>query len=207
MTDSGSLLDRYKTCDECGKAFPSSDVMQVEGKNICSACKSSFVQRLSEGAGLSVKGLERVEVFPRVNVWLVLLLSLITLGIYQIFWFADRAFKMNRVMPENPISPALIQGYIGVVIVSFISGIVVGIMTMTASADAIVVADGVDTVISLVSTIVYLFLLFKFRNRLNEMAGAVKGEKEWCSGILTFFFSLLYLQYKINRYREAAAIV
>jgi uncharacterized RDD family membrane protein YckC len=36
-------------CIECGKLFPSSDLMSYEGKAICPTCKPLFFQRLREG--------------------------------------------------------------------------------------------------------------------------------------------------------------
>jgi uncharacterized RDD family membrane protein YckC len=48
---SPSLRDGY--CSQCGKPFPSSDMLCYEGAYVCATCKPSFFQKLREGAHLS----------------------------------------------------------------------------------------------------------------------------------------------------------
>jgi uncharacterized RDD family membrane protein YckC len=39
-------------CSQCGKMLPADDLIQYQGLNICASCKSSFFQKVKEGASL-----------------------------------------------------------------------------------------------------------------------------------------------------------
>jgi len=56
----------------------------------------------------------------------------------------------------------------------------------------------VSSVLSLVSSIMFIVWAFKFRNRLNRVTQSA-GKPTWCGPILTFFLNVLYLNYKINQ--------
>lgn len=40
-------------CTECGKPYPSDDLMRYENRMVCASCKDAFIQRLREGAPLA----------------------------------------------------------------------------------------------------------------------------------------------------------
>jgi uncharacterized RDD family membrane protein YckC len=42
-------------CSQCGRSFPTDQVLSYEGQVICAACKPMFVQKLREGASLPVR--------------------------------------------------------------------------------------------------------------------------------------------------------
>jgi GYF domain 2 len=46
-------------CVECGRTFPPGEVIQLNNCWVCAQCKSIFLQRLTEGAGLPAVGLWR----------------------------------------------------------------------------------------------------------------------------------------------------
>jgi hypothetical protein len=53
--------------------------------------------------------------------------------------------------------------------------------------------------INLILTVVTLVWVFQFRNRLNEFFAPRQENRYWLGGVLTFFFGVLYLQYKLNQ--------
>ena len=47
------ILQTGMTCVECGRAFPSDEVIMLNRSWVCAGCKPQFLQRLREGAGPS----------------------------------------------------------------------------------------------------------------------------------------------------------
>ncbi|MCP4597234.1 DUF4234 domain-containing protein [Neptuniibacter sp.] len=133
-----------------------------------------------------------LRVFTRFTTWAVFGLSIITLGFYTIYWLYNRTEKLNSII-EDKIS----KGYM-------IATTVVYILSMLLSYAPLAVGQGSEMmivaqpIISLVSAIMMLIWVFKFRNRLNRITQS-EGKPTWCGPILTFFFQTLYLNYKINQ--------
>ena len=46
------MEEKFK-CSQCGLDFPASELITYENHHVCAGCKTSFVQRLKEGATLS----------------------------------------------------------------------------------------------------------------------------------------------------------
>ena len=60
---------------------------------------------------------------------------------------------------------------------------------------ALQLADVLDKLANLAT----LFMVFHFRTALHAVRRSEKGGAGWLSGVGTFFFSIFYLQYKLNR--------
>jgi len=145
--------------------------------------QKNIYQTPSSDLDNSIKG--GVSKFKRFSAWGVFGLSLITLGIYPLYWLYSRSKVLNS-FHDNVISKVLLNIFILVAILSFSTSYLSSAMpTNTVFA----IANGV---LILPYLILYLTVLFKFRNRLREITGDVVGP------VLTFFFSAIYLQYKIN---------
>ncbi len=131
-----------------------------------------------------------VQNFKRFSAWGVFGLSVITLGLYPIYWLYSRARKLNE-FHQNPLSEPLLLAYVGVsiaiLVLSFTEPFVPALGAMSGALDSL----------SLVNLVLYLMVLFKLRNRLAEVIGGSLG------GIMTFFFNVIYLQYKINEAIDA----
>ena len=48
-----------------------------------------------------------------------------------------------------------------------------------------------------------LIWVYTLRNRLNRIIGAQEEDERWIGPVATFFFQILYLQYKINQAIDA----
>ena len=121
--------------------------------------------------------------FERFSAWGVFALSIITLGIYPIYWLYSRSNTLNS-FHSNKISPVLLMAFVALVFASFVIGII------NPQEGVMLVLGGV---VNLAYTIAYLMVLFSVRNRLNELVN------DGISPIITFFGSAIYLQYSINK--------
>lgn len=138
-------------------------------------------------ADLDLKGSENlIAHFKRISAWAVFGLSIITLGIYPAYWLYDRSKVLNSII-ENKISDILLNIFIGLVILSIAVGFWSGF------SPEIAILATANSIISVLYMIAYIVVLFSFRNRLAELTNGN------INGIITFFASALYLQYKINQ--------
>lgn len=124
-----------------------------------------------------------IKNFERFSAWGVFGLSLITLGIYPIYWLYTRSKTLNS-FHSNKISPILLSLFIVFVIASFFSGL------FEPTEETIIISLAV---INVIYTILYLMVLFKLRNRLNELV------IDNINPVITFFGSAIYLQYALNK--------
>ena len=127
-------------------------------------------------------GSDAVMNFNRFSAWFVFLLSIVTFGIYPIYWLYTRAVKLNS-FHERKISHGLLVAFVVSCVLSFASAF------FDALSEEMLV---VGMIINFVYFGLYLTVLFTFHGRL---ASVINKD---LNGILTFFFTSIYLQYKIN---------
>ena len=124
-----------------------------------------------------------VNNFERFSAWAVFGLSIVTLGIYPLYWLYTRSQTLNS-FHHNKVSPTLLGVFVVLIVASFLTSLLdTGEGTMVM----------VGAVVNLAYTIVYLMVLFTLRNRLSEIV------MDDVSGVVTFFGSAIYLQYEINK--------
>jgi len=131
------------------------------------------------------------SVFDRFSAWGVFGLLLITLGIYGLYWLYNRTQRLNQHV-ENPISST----FITTTLVLYVIGILTNFAPLLGIAPEISLALGLA---GLVGTIMWFVWLYKLRNRIHDYLSASKEKGNWFGPILTFFFNVIYLQYKINQ--------
>ena len=153
--------------------------------------KSKFTGDIADKAPTT--GLDE---FPYRSTWLVLGLSIITLSFYMVYWMYSRTKILNRLTPSAPIADWIPALYISLLLVNFGFGL---LEAFYGSYQEIVV---VANVINLVSIVIYFIWIFKFRNRINDLSDASRGTKRWLGVVLTFFLSVVYFQFKLNRMRD-----
>jgi hypothetical protein len=127
------------------------------------------------------------------NVLLMILLTLITYGVYIPVWFLNRKDSINNLNSKEKISAGPI---IFLLIISIIYAIMLipSILFTETSIGSII--DWIDIIINLAGSIIILIMSFKVRRILNEHYNTK------ISDIATFLFTFFYLQYKINRFNE-----
>lgn len=131
---------------------------------------------------------DAAAVLKRTSVVLAVLLQFVTGGLYLPYWFLSRrkALKDFEQIPQ----------WAGIVFLLWALGLIVLQVVMAGAPSES--ATPLLLVYQLLGAILGLFLAFRTRSILE---GIFRND---VSGILTFFFSAFYLQYKINRAEEDA---
>ena len=62
------------------------------------------------------------------------------------------------------------------------------------------------TLLSVVANVLVLIWVFTIRNRIHQLSGAPKGNKLYLSGVITFFFSVFYMNYKIRQIQNESTL-
>lgn len=125
--------------------------------------------------------------FKRFSAWGVFGLSVITIGIYPVYWLWTRAETINT-LHDRKITKAWLIALVATTILSTILGFM-GDNTVILSASLI---------LSLAYLVTYIVVLFKARNNLQDIMNAGGGETYKLNPVLTFFANVIYLQYKTN---------
>ena len=142
------------------------------------------------------EGINALAEFKKVSTWTVFFLSLVTCGVYNLFWLYSRTNTLNRLASVKPISNGFIISTIIFWCLSILFSIGNGIMSN--AADVNVVYSILSGGVSVVATILPIVWCFKFRNRLNAFLTNHVGGGKLLGPVLTFFFQTLYLSYKLN---------
>ncbi|WP_163832105.1 DUF4234 domain-containing protein [Spartinivicinus ruber] len=135
-----------------------------------------------------------ISQLPRFSAWWVLLLTAFTFGIYAFIWLYKRTVIINKIQ-NRKIEPWLINTAISLFIINNLLSFYTGYSGNTIDPALQIVS----MIMSFTGGIFSLVWIFKVRNRLNYIGNATKGSRNWIGGILTFFFTVIYLQYKINQ--------
>jgi hypothetical protein len=136
-----------------------------------------------------------LQALPRVSVWAVLGLSIISLGLYYTYWLFTRTQIINRVI-DRPIPMILVHTVLGLLMLNLILSFVSGYNPDNEQYQQLARISG------LVYSLFNLFWVFTLRQRLHKMTQAGERSLFWINGIWTFLFQVLYLQFKINEYIE-----
>ena len=117
------------------------------------------------------------------SIWLMLLLTLLTLGVYPSFWFLVNRKPLatlgTRSSVDTPLAVVTLTLYAAAAVVTF-------------------VAKDVGQFLGLLGSILLLLQAFRALRALREFTQRTK-QSITLSGVLTFFLHAFYLQYKMNR--------
>lgn len=136
--------------------------------------------------------LATLEHFRVQSVWLVLFLSIITAGIYAIFWLRRQSLIINRLRPDLKLSVVYANS---VLVFAFLR-------TGLDFAGGLSESESIDTWAKISDRffgLLLLFLSFQVRAGLNSMLRVPKRDFYSFSGVYTWLFSVTYLQYKLNQ--------
>ncbi len=136
-----------------------------------------------------------MQALPRVSVWAVLGLSIVSLGLYYTYWLFTRTQIINR-LSDKPIPPALVHTVLGLLMLNLILSFVSGYNPDNEQYQQLASISGLSY------SLLNLFWVFTVRQRLHKMTQAGERSLFWINGIWTFLFQVLYLQFKINEYIE-----
>jgi hypothetical protein len=141
------------------------------------------------------------------SIILLLIFSIITLGIYNAFWYSKRRSEFSNLGTKKKLPKFLAMLYLMISFAAVFSGI---IFTLSLSPEKMGTfyqnTSTLQTILiivflagSILQFILSLFLAFISRGIINEAIKFNKNTQKTISGILTFIFGIFYLQYEINR--------
>ena len=128
---------------------------------------------------------ENMAHLKRFSAWAVFGLSLITLGIYPLYWLYSRSKTLNGFHTRK-IADGLIRSAVIAFAVLVFTEVLIEFYAQSVWLALI------GTLSRIAYLTLYIVLLFALRNRLLDSIGSR------VSPILTFLFGCIYLQYKIN---------
>ncbi len=130
--------------------------------------------------------------FSFFTAWAVFGLQIITFGYYFFYWLITRTIIVNKIH-RNPIEP------VWPILVLLLQ---LGLTAISIFTPGDYFAIELLIAIQVMYYILYLIALYKLHFRLNDIINQGSQQRLELNGILTFFFSCIYLQYKINEYVE-----
>ena len=133
---------------------------------------------------------------PKMNVFLMFILTIVTYGIYYPVWCLRRMQWINSLSSNRKLG----YGLPTFILVAYcISAFILLLVLVTEDVYLVDILDMFDWLLSLAGIIVLLVIAFKIRRILLEHFNENLGLGINISGALTFLFTFLYLQYKMNR--------
>ncbi|KZY48172.1 MULTISPECIES: DUF4234 domain-containing protein [Pseudoalteromonas] len=151
--------------------------MSEESANIYEAPEAELTQQNNGGN-------KPILNFDRFSAWGVFFLCLFTFGIYSVYWLVSRTNKANA-LAKNQVSQGLVYGYVALYVIN------IGLAFTS-------IPEGLSAIVSLASFVVGIVLVFSLRTSIKELINEGSNEPVHLGGILTFFFNVIYFQYKIN---------
>ena len=139
----------------------------------------------------------------RRSVVVMVVFTIITLGLYYLAWWFRRRPGLNRLNSNAklPMWPLLLM--VALFFVQFFVGLAEGAASGEGVGQG---ADAVAVIFQLLVAIVMLVMTFRVKDMIEDHAaphadsGPMFVNHVKLSGLMTFFFSIYYLQWAINRY-------
>jgi len=138
------------------------------------------------------------ENLEKIDVWKIILFSLITLGVYSFFWLFRTKAHFRKNYSESKIHQEFIYIY------SIIWSIAILIYFSIFLLNPLIVNLDINAfgVSSIIISIIFLILTsFEYKRALDTML-RYKGSTTKLSPFFTLVFGIFYLQYEINRIIE-----
>jgi len=187
-------------CSKCGKE-------NVDTATFCSACGNQLSAQTpvvqESVAGLPQSGQE----LKKTSVILLIFLIGITASIYYPVWFLTRRNAINNLQAKEKLGKGVFVFALVVVSISllvyFMSGVMEGLAEGLGEMNLLLTAKGLDLfsrILIWVAGILLWVQCFKVRRIFDEHFNTHLQRGISFSRIATFFFQILYLQYKINRF-------
>jgi hypothetical protein len=130
-----------------------------------------------------------VELPPNLHWSIVLILGLITRQFFNLIWALVQANWARKLIGDN--KPM-------VLVAMYPAGMVAGVLTIFLFRGQGTAMAGLGFLFILAGAIVYLFGVFSIKAAMEEYYNSTENIGLQMSGVMTFFFSTVYLQYHIN---------
>ncbi|MCP4750317.1 MAG: DUF4234 domain-containing protein [Proteobacteria bacterium] len=124
------------------------------------------------------------------STWRLLLLTLVSLGIYGAHYIKRQTSNANQYLDEKGRIPT------GLVYFILVLSYIYAIFTLLSIFAPI--ESPIDEALTVVLEAAIIVWGFKARNRMNTLFSARKGDANWFNGFWTFVFTPLYFNFKVN---------
>ncbi len=148
--------------------------------------------------------------FPRWSAWWVLLLTIVTLGIYSVYWLYSRSQVINRDYKAQSIDGAFITVAVALFAVNWALSIAEGVREglMSGPIYTSPLWAVASSLLGLISWIVIIYWSMKLKTRLNAILDIEPGDPRYASSVITFVLAIfsaapIYLAYKINKVKDS----
>jgi hypothetical protein len=134
---------------------------------------------------------------------LMVVLTIVTLGFYYLVWWFRRRPGLNRLNSPRKLAIWPLLVFTAQFVLQFGLGFLEG-----AAPELEVIGEGGKAFVTLFQVAVGILMIvqaFKIKNIIEDHAEVAQSESMFVepvqlSGLMTFFFSIYYLQWAINRY-------
>lgn len=136
--------------------------------------------------------------FSRMSTPLVIILCFVTLGIYVPIWYLIQRRALNELASVRKIGVGM---PIAALVLFCISTMLIPLQMLEVLAEDDAGAKGIEAMENLINmggSLLVLITAFHVRRILDDHFHLHLGLPVQLSGIATFFFTIFYLQYKIN---------
>ncbi len=141
---------------------------------------------------------------PSMHWALVLVLALVTCGLFSLVWIFIEASFVKKIKPTSKVimmyALGIILEFAGAFLSSFLS-VVLG-AAGGDSASMVLLASSIGMLAYLAAIVLIIMGHFKMRSALLEYYNTVEPINLRLSGVMTFFFNVLYFQYHFSRIAE-----
>jgi hypothetical protein len=132
---------------------------------------------------------------PNMHWAVVLILSWVTCGLGGLVWSFKEALFVKKIDPSSKSVTMLIVALLAMVV-----QVVLYFTAMRSlSMDALQSASAITLLLNLVVIVTGLIAIFGMRSSLVRYYNSVENIGLKLSGVMTFFFSILYFQYHFSR--------
>lgn len=127
------------------------------------------------------------------STWQLVILSIITLGIYEAHYIVSQTKVINRhVHREDQISGGLTNTILVLAYLSVILIVPYILVPIGHSVERL--SNSVDTALAVLGIV----WAFTARNRMHKLLAPTKEQYYWFHGLWTFLFTAWYFNYKVN---------
>ncbi len=127
----------------------------------------------------------------RFSAWGVFGLTIITFGLYYLYWLYTRMNKINSLSTVAKANLTALYAYIVISVVNNAGSFFIDETQLVLASLGLIA-------LALVGFVALLISIYSTRRALSEVINKGSQEEVKLGGVLTFFFSVIYFQYKIN---------
>ncbi len=133
-----------------------------------------------------------IDTFPRKSAWLVFFLGIPSLGIYTYYWLYTRT-KLTDSLRTHTISTTIPT----ILLILSIASLAISVLGAVYKGNTALAV--ISPIISIAVFVLYIMSAFSLRTVLRNNLESAGSSKPELNGFLVFFFSAIYMQYKINQ--------